>query len=121
MSIFQIRPDYDSLARCAPISEKPGTERAMRVASEQRSHMGRHVNCQTLVRPASNAGHQDQMAGGTDGQEFSDALDEGENDDVQQWQGGLQLATPLPEGRRGAAYSIAAGRDHRLQLVPNQD
>lgn len=35
MSIFQIRPDYDSLARCAPISEKPGTERAMRVAIQQ--------------------------------------------------------------------------------------
>jgi hypothetical protein len=35
MSIFGIRPDYDSLARCAPITEKPGTDRAMRVAVQQ--------------------------------------------------------------------------------------
>jgi hypothetical protein len=32
MSIFQIRPNYSSLARCAPITEKPGTDRAMRIA-----------------------------------------------------------------------------------------
>jgi hypothetical protein len=35
MSIFQIRPDYNSLARCAPITEKPGTDRAMRIAIQQ--------------------------------------------------------------------------------------
>lgn len=35
MSIFQIRPDYDALARCAPVTEKPGTDRAMRVAIQQ--------------------------------------------------------------------------------------
>lgn len=32
MSLFQIRPNHSSLARCAPITEKPGTDRAMRVA-----------------------------------------------------------------------------------------
>lgn len=32
MSLFQIRPNYSSLAQCAPITEKPGTDRAMRVA-----------------------------------------------------------------------------------------
>lgn len=32
MSLFQIRPNYSSLARCAPITEKAGTDRAMRVA-----------------------------------------------------------------------------------------
>ena len=35
MSIFRIRPDYGSLARCAPITEKPETDRAMRVAIQQ--------------------------------------------------------------------------------------
>jgi hypothetical protein len=35
MSIFQFRPDYDSLARCAPITEKPATDRAMRIAIQQ--------------------------------------------------------------------------------------
>jgi hypothetical protein len=35
MSIFQIRPDYDALARCAPITENPATDRAMRVAIQQ--------------------------------------------------------------------------------------
>jgi len=35
MSIFQIRPNYSSLARCAPITERPGTDRAMRVAIER--------------------------------------------------------------------------------------
>ncbi|HZJ37975.1 MAG TPA: hypothetical protein VFD18_02290 [Chthoniobacterales bacterium] len=35
MSIFQIRPDYDALARCAPITEKPETDRAMRIAIQQ--------------------------------------------------------------------------------------
>lgn len=35
MSIFQIRTDYSSLARCAPITEKPGTDRAMRIAIQQ--------------------------------------------------------------------------------------
>jgi hypothetical protein len=40
MSIFQIRPNYSSLARCAPITEKPGTDRAMRVAI-QRARRGK--------------------------------------------------------------------------------
>ena len=40
MSIFQIRPNYSSLARCAPITEKPGTDRAMRVAI-QRARQGK--------------------------------------------------------------------------------
>jgi len=40
MSIFQIRPNYSSLARCAPITEKPGTDRAMRVAI-QRARAGK--------------------------------------------------------------------------------
>jgi hypothetical protein len=35
MSIFRIRSDYGSLARCAPITEKPETDRAMRVAIQQ--------------------------------------------------------------------------------------
>ena len=35
MSIFQVRPNYGSLARCAPITEKPGTDRAMRVAIQR--------------------------------------------------------------------------------------
>ncbi len=35
MSIFQIRPDDSALARCAPITEKPGTDRAMRVAIQR--------------------------------------------------------------------------------------
>lgn len=35
MSIFRIRPDYNSLARCAPITEKVGTDRAMRIAIQQ--------------------------------------------------------------------------------------
>jgi hypothetical protein len=39
MSIFRIRPDYSSLARCAPITERPGTDRAMRVAI-QRARQG---------------------------------------------------------------------------------
>jgi hypothetical protein len=40
MSIFQIRLNYSSLARCAPITEKPGTDRAMRVAI-QRARRGK--------------------------------------------------------------------------------
>jgi hypothetical protein len=32
MSFFRSGPNYNSLARCAPITEKPGTDRAMRVA-----------------------------------------------------------------------------------------
>lgn len=40
MSIFQIRPNYSALARCAPITEKPGTDRAMRVAI-QRARRGK--------------------------------------------------------------------------------
>jgi hypothetical protein len=32
MSLFRIGLNYNSLARCAPITEKPGTDRAMRVA-----------------------------------------------------------------------------------------
>ncbi len=40
MSIFRIRPNYSSLARCAPITEKPGTDRAMRVAI-QRARQGK--------------------------------------------------------------------------------
>lgn len=40
MSLFQIRPNYGSLARCAPITEKPGTDRAMRVAI-QRARSGK--------------------------------------------------------------------------------
>ena len=40
MSIFQLRPNYGSLARCAPITEKPGTDRAMRVAI-QRARQGK--------------------------------------------------------------------------------
>jgi hypothetical protein len=40
MSIFQIRPNYSSLARCAPITEKPGTDRAMRIAI-QRVRLGK--------------------------------------------------------------------------------
>lgn len=40
MSFFQIRPNYSSLARCAPITEKPGTERSMRVAI-QRARRGK--------------------------------------------------------------------------------
>ena len=35
MSFFRIRPDYDALARCAPITEKSATDRAMRVAVQQ--------------------------------------------------------------------------------------
>lgn len=35
MSILQIRPDYDALARCAPITENLATDRAMRVAIQQ--------------------------------------------------------------------------------------
>jgi hypothetical protein len=40
MSVFQIRPNYSALARCAPITEKPGTDRAMRVAI-QRARQGK--------------------------------------------------------------------------------
>jgi hypothetical protein len=40
MSIFQIRPNYSSLARIAPITEKPGTDRAMRIAI-QRARRGK--------------------------------------------------------------------------------
>jgi hypothetical protein len=40
MSIFQIRPNHSSLARCAPITEKSGTDRAMRIAI-QRSRRGK--------------------------------------------------------------------------------
>jgi hypothetical protein len=40
MSIFQIRTNYSALARCAPITEKPGTDRAMRVAI-QRARRGK--------------------------------------------------------------------------------
>jgi hypothetical protein len=40
MSLFQIRPNYSSLARCAPITEKPGSDRAMRVAI-QRARRGK--------------------------------------------------------------------------------
>jgi hypothetical protein len=40
MSLFQIRPNYGALARCAPITEKPGTDRAMRVAI-QRARRGK--------------------------------------------------------------------------------
>jgi hypothetical protein len=40
MSIFQLRPNYSALARCAPITEKPGTDRAMRVAI-QRARQGK--------------------------------------------------------------------------------
>lgn len=35
MSIFRIQPNYSSLARCAPITEKPGTDRAMRIAIQR--------------------------------------------------------------------------------------
>jgi hypothetical protein len=35
MSWFQIRPNYDALVACAPITEKTGTDRAMRVAVER--------------------------------------------------------------------------------------
>jgi hypothetical protein len=40
MSIFQSNPDSDFLARCAPITEKPGTDRAMRMAI-QRARRGK--------------------------------------------------------------------------------
>ena len=40
MSIFRIRPNHNSLARCAPITAKPGTDRAMRVAI-QRARQGK--------------------------------------------------------------------------------
>jgi hypothetical protein len=40
MSLFQIRPNYGALARCAPITEKSGTDRAMRVAI-QRARRGK--------------------------------------------------------------------------------
>jgi hypothetical protein len=40
MSLFQIRPNYSALARCAPITEKPGTDRAMRIAI-QRARSGK--------------------------------------------------------------------------------
>ena len=35
MSWFQIRPDYAALVRCAPITDKPGIDRAMRIAIER--------------------------------------------------------------------------------------
>lgn len=40
MNLFQIRPNYGALARCAPITEKPGTDRAMRIAI-QRARRGK--------------------------------------------------------------------------------
>ena len=40
MSLFQIRPNYGALAQCAPITEKSGTDRAMRVAI-QRARRGK--------------------------------------------------------------------------------
>jgi hypothetical protein len=35
MSLFRLRPNHDALANCAPITEKAGTDRAMRVAVER--------------------------------------------------------------------------------------
>ncbi len=35
MSLFQFRPNYDALVRCAPITERPGIDRAMRVAIQR--------------------------------------------------------------------------------------
>lgn len=43
MSIFQIRPDYASLARCAPITEKPATERTMRIAVQRARRVNKGV------------------------------------------------------------------------------
>src|ERR1044072_2324742 len=35
MSIFQLRPNHPALVQCAPITDKPGSPRAMRVAIER--------------------------------------------------------------------------------------
>ncbi len=49
---------------------------------QQRADMGGDIQGQPLIRPAEELRHQDEVAGGGDGQEFGDALHHRQNQDV---------------------------------------
>ena len=72
---------------------------------QQRADMHRHVEQQPLILPAGDIGHQDQMRRGADREKFGNALDQGQDDQVEQ----RQVST-MHARVRGAAVARAHRR-----------
>jgi hypothetical protein len=89
---------------------------------QERPHVHHDVGQQPLVRPAGQRRNQQQMARGGDRQEFGDALDESQYDDLEYEHENVSLGAPglvgilLPRGRL-ASYTPAMNRSNRGAIL----